>query len=259
MEKRRIIKVLMLPVIAACFFSCIDNKNKQAFDAAVQSRTLSELRQFLIQYPEADSLLVDSAKIILAEWERDSADFAELKLKEDVVERVGLEQSYMDQHPEGLYLDSVLLMFQNDESIAASIIERQEAIRQHLDSYRKKFVNYAFYADPYHCILLTEPDENGKGIGTLFDGILTYYDFRYSINIEDLEDKDILCNYIVDDKNFTLSLYEKTLYYSAQGNSESFDGELNEKFYKDFLERVAKIKKGEKVYGNPTVTISIGN
>ena len=90
--------------------SCV-NKERKAFDAAVQSREITKMRQFLTQYPEADSHLLDSAKVIIEEWASDSADFSKLKMAEDVVERVGLEMTYMDQHPDGLYLDCVTSMY----------------------------------------------------------------------------------------------------------------------------------------------------
>lgn len=246
---------LMLCIVTLCLSSCV-SKEQKAFEEAVQSRQLINIRHFLAQYPNADIQLLDSAKVLLNEWISDSVDFEELKTTEDVVMRAGLEMSYMDQHPNGLYIDSVAFMYQNDEKEAAAIIERREAIEQHLESYRKKFLNNVFYMDPLHCIILSEPDEEGKGAGTLMDGYLTFYDFRYAIDIEDLNEDNIRCEYTVNGNRFTLELYDKRLYYRAQGQLETFDGEQNEEIYNSFMERVAKINKGEKVYGNPTVSIT---
>ena len=144
----------------------------------------------------------------------------------------------------------------NDEQKAAAIIERQEAIDQRLETYRKQFVNRVFYMDSYHCIILSAPDDKGKGVGTLMDGMLTFYDFRYNIDIENLDEDEINCEYTVDGRKFTLEVFDKHLYYSAQGQVESFNSEKNEELYKSFTERVAKINKGEKVYGNPTVSVT---
>jgi len=255
--KKGIVYTLMLCTVALVLGSCT-NKEQKAFDDAMQSRELAQLRQFISSFPQADPLLLDSAKVVLAEWVRDSADYAQLKQMKDVVERYGAEITYMDQHPEGLYIDSVNQMFQSDEGPAAEMIARQEAIEEHLQEYRKSFDKRVYYSDPTHFIVLTVPDDKGKGQGMMGDGWLTYYDFHYAINLDDMDDEDIQCEMDkYDDAHFTLSLYDKTLYFQAKGDLERYDGEIDESLYKDFLERVAKINKGEDVYGNPSAFITL--
>lgn len=252
MKNRNFIFYMLLCVGTLCLNSCI-SKEQEAFQKAIQSREISQIRQFLEQYPNADSLLLDSAKVILDEWSKDSIDFAELMKTEDIVERAGLEMSYMDQHPEGLYLDSVKFMYQSDELEAAAIIERKEAIEQHLESYRKQFVNKVFTVDAYHFIVLSAPDEEGNGVGTMVDGLLTYYDFRYSIDIENLEEDEISCEFTAYGSEFTLELYDKQLIYTRRDDIVTYYAEKSEELYESFLERMAKINKGEKVFGNPLV------
>jgi len=233
------------------------SKEEKALEEAIQSKKLSELRQFISTYPDAEPLLLDSAKVLLKEWESDSTDYALLKQMEDIVERAGAEMSYMDQHPEGLFIDSVTLMYQTDEGLAAEIVARQEAIERHLETYRKAFGKYVFYYDPYHYIILTEPDDKGKGQGTFADGILTYYDFHYAINLDDFEDEDIQCDYDkYNDAHFTLSLWDKSLHMQSKGDITSFEGEVDKTTRNSFLERVKMINNGEEVYGNPSVFIT---
>ncbi|MCR5180184.1 MAG: hypothetical protein K6C30_03065 [Bacteroidaceae bacterium] len=247
---------ILLSAFVLTFVSCV-SKEEKALEAAIQSRDLSQLRQYLTTFPDADSLLLDSARAVLANWVSDSTDFASLKQLEDVVERAEAEVTYMNNFPEGLYIDSVAQMYQTDESEAVAIVARREAIAQYLDPYRKKFDKHVYYMDAYHYIILTAPDDEGKGQGTLVDGILTFYDFHYAFNLDDFDDEDIQCSYDkYEDAHFTLSIYDKTLYMQSKGELNSFDGEIDEKTYQDFLERVAKINQGQEVYGNPTVFLT---
>jgi len=242
-----------------CLTAC-ESKESKAFDAALQSRKISQMKAFLNNFTEADSLLIDSAKVILARWEQDSIDYASLCQMNDVVKRAGAEVSYMDSYPEGLYLDSVVARYEQDGPIAAEIVAKEEAINAKLEPYYKMFKDRIFYADPQNSIVLTVPDDKGKGQGVIVEmtSILpTLYDFHYSINIEDLEDKEIQCKMDKYSGTFTLELLEKTLYMQSKGETESYEGEIDTTVYNGFMERVANINKGVEMYGNPKYRITI--
>ena len=226
-----------------CFSSCI-NKEKRAFDKAVQSCKMEQMRNFLLQYPNADKMLLDSARVILAEWESDSIDYAAIKAIKDIIERSGAELSYMDRHPQGLYIDSVSLMYQDDEEIAAAIISKQEALEQHLDEYRGQIKDIVFYYSKEggrEYIILSVPDKEGKGRGVwgnIIDGWSEFNSadwFDYAINTEDFEDDDIMCK-LKNGASFTIEIYDdKSLYVTARGNLFSFIGEKDSNSYKSFF------------------------
>ncbi|MBR5052615.1 MAG: hypothetical protein IKW91_05270 [Bacteroidaceae bacterium] len=234
---------LMLCASAFIFSGCV-SKEQKAFDESVASRQISQLKQFIADFPEAGELL-DSAKLILSEWEKDSADYVALKQTEDLVERYNLERAYEFSYPEGLFLDSVYAMMTDDAPVAQEILAKRAAIQGHLDEYRKKIENIIFYQSfegGRHAIVMTPPDEEGKGKGawvTIIDGWGGILDdgikFRYEINTEDFEDDDIICHNIDNNALFTIEIYDKTLYVTVRGDLESFIGEKDVEEYKACL------------------------
>ena len=237
-----------------------ESKESKAFDAALQSRKISQMKSFLNNFTEAGSLLIDSAKVILARWEQDSTDYASLCQMDDVVKRAGAEKSYMDNYPDGLHLDSVVVRYEHDGPLAAEIVAKEAAKNAKLEPYYKMFKNRVFYANPQNSIILTVPDDKGKGQGVIVEinSILpTFYDFHYSINLEDLDDDAIQCSMDKYNGTFTLELLDKTLYMQSKGETDSFDGEIDKDFYNNFMERVANINKGVEMYGNPKYRINI--
>ena len=221
-------------VLSLSLGSCT-SKEQKAFQAAVQSRQISQLRQFVADFPEAAELL-DSAKNILSEWVSDSTDYVAIKATADIVERYDLEVNYSFTHPDGLYLDSVNAMLADDVSEAQAIKAHREAVAQHLEKYRKEIEDIVYYQNMMEggrlFVYMTPPDPEGKGMGVLgtiidgWNGILNEaYKFRYEINTEDFEDDDIICHSVDNGSNFTIEIYDKSLYITARGNLEHFLGE----------------------------------
>lgn len=239
MKKKTFISFAVI-VLSLVLGSCT-SKDRKAFQTAVQSRQMSQVRQFVADFPEATEL-IDSAKVILSEWMKDSADYVEIRATADIVERYDLEVNYSVTHPDGLYLDSVKIMLSADVSEAQSIKARREALAQHLEDYRKKIENIVFYQDldgGRLFVFMTPPDQEGKGMGVFgsiidgWNGILNDgFKFRYEINTEDFEDDDIICHNLDNDANFTIEIYDKTLYLTARGNLERFLGERDPESYK---------------------------
>ena len=244
--KKTIIGV-SLPIMLLGLTSC-DNKEKKALDSAIQSRELSQMRQFINQYSDANKELVDSAMVILAEWEQDSADYTNLINMDDIVERAEAESLYLNNHPDGLYKDLVTNMYATDEPEANVIIERRNAIRECLDEYSKNFTNYVFYnSDDNSPICLTSPDENGNGIGFLYTPF-GYVCFYYSINLDDLDDDTIQCVYYLKNNketHFTISLssIDHCFYYKIKGKTSRWYGQLEKDFYASFLKRAEEIRR----------------
>lgn len=218
------------------------SKEEKAFQAAVQSRQIAQLRQFVADFPEATALL-DSAKNILSEWVSDSADFVAIKATADLVERYDLEVDYTFRHPEGLYLDSIIALLKEDATEAEAIKVRREAVAQHLEKFRKQIEDIVYYEDMGEgsriYVFMTPPDPEGKGMGVLgsiidgWSGILNEaHKFRYAINTEDFEDDDILCHFVDNNANFTIEIYDKSLYITAHGNLEHLLGERDPEGYK---------------------------
>lgn len=234
---------LMLCASAFLFIGCA-NKEKKVYEEAVSSRQISQLRQFVSNFPEAGELL-DSAKIILSEWEKDSAEYVALKQTKDLVERYNLERAYVFSYPEGLYLDSVYAMMNEDEPFAQEILAKRAVIEEHLEKYRKEIENNIFYQSfegGRHAIVLTPPDEEGKGMGayvTIIDGwggiLNDGLKFRYEINTEDLDDDDIICHNVDNNSLFTIEVSDRTLYLTVRGNFEMFIGEKDVEEYKSAI------------------------
>lgn len=238
-------------VLSLSLVSCT-SKEQKAFQAAVQSRQISQMRQFLADFPEAAELL-DSAKNILSEWMSDSADYAAIKATADIVERYDLEVDYRFAHPDGLYLDNVNAMLDDDISEARAIKAHREALAKHLEEYRKEIEDIIYYQNldgGRHFVFMTPPDQEGKGmglLGTIVDGwggfLNEAYKFRYEINTEDFEDDDIICHNIENNTNFTIEIYDKSLYITARGNLENFIGERDPEGYKAAVKALKESKK----------------
>jgi len=235
---------LSVPFFLLMLSGC-ESKEKKALDSAIQSRELSQMRQFITQYPDANQELVDSARIILAKWEQDSADYNSLKDMDDIVKRAQAEGLYMENHPDGLYKDIVTEMFKTDGPEAKAILERLLVIGE-------GFTNYAFYnSGNRYPICLTSPDENGKGIGFLYT-LFGYLCFYYAINLDDLNDDAIQCVYYIENNkeiHFTLSYSsnDHCLYYNIKGKISTWYGQLDKDYYDPFLKSVKEIRRKGKI------------
>lgn len=218
------------------------SKEEKAFEAAVQSRQISQLRQFVTDFPEATELL-DSAQNILSEWVSDSTDFVTIKATADIVERYDLETNYALAHPEGLYLDSVNAMLAADTSEAEAIKAHREAVAEHLEKYRKEIEDIVYYSDngdgSRFFFYMIPPDSEGKGIGLLGDVGKGWKDFEdnypggkfsYEINIEDFEDDVIICR--TKKNTFNIEIYDKSLHITSKGSYYSLIGERDPETYK---------------------------
>lgn len=242
MNKRLYLFVMMLTALAA-LTNCT-SKEEKALTAAIQSKQTARLRQFIKECPAEKTQWIDSARVVLAEWEHDSADYYEIKQIKDVVKRAGAEITYMDHHFMGLYIDSVCSMYVTDGPEADAIIARREAIDRHLEPFRKQMKDIVFYrteGDNWrHIVMLDLPDEEGKGRGMYlylptnanWAFLGSKEPFTYSINLEDFNDDDISCRW--DDGNglFIIELYnDKSLYMTNQGELRGFMGERDPETY----------------------------
>lgn len=234
-----ILAMSTLVVAAGC-----TSKEKKALDNAISSRSLSQLRQFIKECPTEKAQLIDSAKAVIAIWEQDSNYYDQIKQTEDVVLRTEAEVNYINQYSQGLYIDSVIAMYDIDAPQAESVIARRKAVAEHLNTYRKNIKDILFYYKPNkywtHIIVMSPPDEEGKG-----EGIYAYFpdnddltfmgdrsDFTYAINLEDLEDNDINCRWKKSGSLFTIEIYDdKSLYVTNQGKLFSFMGQRDEEGY----------------------------
>ena len=249
MKKSTLISLAAV-VLSLSLGSCT-SKEQKAFQAAVQSRQISQLRQFVADFPEAAELL-DSAKNILSEWVSDSTDYVAIKATADIVERYDLEVNYSFIHPDGLYLDSVNSMLADDAPEAQAIKTHREAVAQHLEKYRKEIEDIVYYQDLDESrlfIYMTPPDLEGKGMGVMglivdgWGGILNQAEkFRYQINTEDFEDDDIICHWVDNGSNFTIEIYDKSLYFTSRGKLEHFLGERDPEGYKAGVKALDEIK-----------------
>ena len=245
MKQRKNIIVVFATFL--CLTSCTD-KVKQAFEESVDSHQLSQLRQFIANNNQANPALLDSARVLLALWEEDSTAYAQLKQEENVLERYQLEQNYMSKYEDGIYFDSVYAMLNTDESIAQEIIEKQKALSQHLEKYRKLVENNIFYRSDdgvRRVLVMSVPDESGKGIG-IYTSVIEDWGivgnkikFEYEINTEDFDDDDIICRGD-NESYFTVEISDRTLWITAQGEIKMYNGERDNKNYKEWLELAKK-------------------
>lgn len=232
----------VLVVAASC-----TSKEQKALDNAIGSKDLSQLRLFIKECPAEKTQLIDSAKAVIVLWEQDSCFYAQIKQTEDVVLRTEAEVNYINQYPNGLYIDSVMAMYDTDAPQAESVIERRKVIAEHLDTYRKNIKGILYYyrqsSSWTHFLVMSPPDEEGKG-----KGIYGYYpendaftfmgdrqDFTYAINLEDLEDDDINCRWEKSGNLFTIEVYDKSLYLTNQGELYSFMGQRDEEQYREIF------------------------
>lgn len=238
---------------AFCLCSC-ESKERKAYNESVNSRQISQLKQFISDFPEAGEL-IDSAKIILSEWEKDSMLYIELKQKEDVVERYNQEKIYLTTYPNGLYSEEVMNLMANDEKVAEEAIAKQkiflaeqEARQNHLDEFRKQLENTIFYSSfegGRSFIIMNSPNTEGKGMGvwgTTIDGWGGALDegikFKYEINMEDFDDDKIICHNVANNSLFTIEIYDDILYVTARGESDRFIGERNVEEYKSTIPHI---------------------
>lgn len=143
--------------------------------------------------------------------------------------------------------------FEDSKAIAAS---------NRVNYYTKAFKNTVYYADASNCIILTTPNEKGKGQGIIGElgGILpTFYDFHYTIDLENFDEDEIRCEMDKYNSTFTIELKGKSIYFRTKGELEILHGEKDEKGYQSFLERVDNINKGKEVYGNPKYRITFSS
>ncbi len=152
---------------------------------------------------------------------------------------------------------------QTEEDLAKAKAQAREiAIENRMSYYSKAFKDVVFYEDENNCILLSSPDNKGKGQGIIVElgGLLpTFYDFHYSIDIDDLNEREISCNMDKYDASFTLELNGKSIYFRTKGDLKILRGEKDIEFYKGFMERVATINAGKEVYGNPQYRITVSD
>ena len=244
--------------ITLCLVSC-ENKEKKAFEEAYSSLEISKMKAFVSNYPNADVELLDSAKIIISEWEADSADFAYICQEKDVVKRFEAEEKYIQMHEGGINMNKVYELYEKDEEEAEAIKAKEEAIKKKVQMYTKWLKNNVFYTNPQNGLILLAPDAEGKGQGAIIeiDYFPTIYDFHYTINLENMDDDDVVCKMDKYDRSFTATLYEKKITVKSKGYVDIYLGETDEKLYKSVEERVAKINKGEEVYGNPKTRVTI--
>lgn len=237
------VSIFILFLATFIYFSSCGNRAKTALDEAVQSQSITMLRQFLINYPKADAELIDYAKQVLNNWVEDSTAFAGIKKiqqKDNIVERYNAELSYMEHYPNGLYIAEVKAMYEKDEPTATAIIERAEAIRSHLDWYKAKFSNYAFISNNSgtkgNIMMLTAPDEDGKGEGIWSVFNMNFF-FYYSLNLENLDDTDLHCTMYAHDgqeSHFNIRVGDNCIYHIHNGEYSSFIGQWEEDAYKNF-------------------------
>lgn len=249
------ISIFILFLATSIYFSSCGNRAKTALDEAVQSQSITMLRQFLINYPKADAELIDYAKQVLNNWVEDSTAFAGIKKiqqKDNIVERYNAELSYIDNYPNGLYITEVKAMYEKDEPEATAIIERAEAIRSHLDWYKAKFSNYAFINNQNklasYVVMLTAPDEDGKGEGVYSWSSLEFF-FYYSINLENLDDSDLHCTMYTHDgqeSHFNIRVGDNCIYWVNNGKYTLYVGQWEENVYNTFIKKSVPKIKGKK-------------
>lgn len=250
--------------IVLCFTACV-NKEQKAFDEAFLSSDIAKMKAFINNYPEADRSLLDSAKMIISEWETDSADFAYISQEKDLLKRFVAEEKYIEKHQGGNHLEEVYRLYEKDEDEAEALKAKAAVVNKKMELYNKRLKNKVFYSNPRNGIVLLPPNAEGKGQGVLFENrvnpfrdiIHVFFDFHYTIDLEDLDDDDLFCKMDKYSGTFTVTLYEKKIYLKAKGDIDIYLSEPNEEFYKLVEDRVAKINNGEEVMGNPHTTISV--
>lgn len=255
--KKNVLCVTFLSFIL-CLTACV-NKEKKAFEEACLSKETAKMKAFVKNYPEANPALIDSAKVLITEWESDSADYVYICQEKDLLERFDAEERYIYNHPEGINITKVMKIHEEDAVEAEALMAKLEAMGEKIEIFDEGFKNRVFYSDPKNGIIFSSPDADGKGQGVMFEINLlpTFYDFHYSINFDDQEDNEIMCKMDKYSGSFTVTLYDKTVYLHAKGDVNSYRGEIDEEAYKNFMERIANINNGKEVYGNPTTTIKI--
>lgn len=232
----------LLLILTAC-----TNKEQNDYEKVMESTDLTLVETYLETYKEAPIEHIGAVKKRLADLTKDSIMYAAVKEQPVIELRYNAALDYVMNLPDGIHVDEVNEIIARDSAEAEEILEQRAAARaaavaqaeyeENYGTIRNIVENAWFRHDQYNYVILSVPNEEGKGYG------MASSSNKYVMNPTKIFDytvkpgsNDIIAHLLNtgNDLLVTISVYSDCIYMQYAGSSVYYQrNPVSEEEYKE--------------------------